>query len=88
MVFDRPGAGFGDVLVSDCLAGDQIMPFWMPKYCAHYFKAIARALPPVIFGKPSCGDRTERGKRAWQIFGALAVAWHQQCQNPDAHFRP
>ena len=43
VVFDRLGVLFDGVLVSDCLAGYEIMPFRMPKSCADYFKAIAQA---------------------------------------------
>ena len=43
MIFDTLGAHFGGVLVSDCLACYENLPFIMHKCYAHHLKAIAQA---------------------------------------------
>lgn len=43
VVFDTLGAHFGGVLVSDCLASYENLPFTMHKCYAHHLKAIAQA---------------------------------------------
>ncbi len=43
VVFDTLGAHFGGVLVSDCLATYENLPFTMHKCYAHHLKAIAQA---------------------------------------------
>ena len=176
VVFDTLGAHFGGVLVSDCLASYENLPFTMHKCYAHHLKAIAQArdrkpenrrsffrelanllraamaldrlrqdLPPPEFGrireqlddvadvllgptrndpdeervanrlrkrrqwlftfldypnveatnnraeralrpaviarKLSCGNKTERGKRTWEILASLAATCHQRGQD-------
>ena len=43
VIFDTLGAHFGGVLVSDCLACYENLPFIMHKCYAHHLKAIAQA---------------------------------------------
>ena len=183
VVFDTLGAHFGGVLVSDCLASYENLPFIMHKCYAHHLKAIAQArdrkpegqrsffheltgllrsamaldrlrhdLPPpefarirqhlddradlllgptrndpdeerianrlrkrrrwlftfldyaeveatnnraeralrpaVIARKLSCGNKTERGKRTWEILASLAATCHQRGQDLVEHLRP
>ncbi len=183
VVFDTLGAHFGGVLVSDCLASYENLPFTMHKCYAHHLKAIAQArdrkpedqrtffheltgllhaamtldrlrgdLPPpefarirqqldqranalldptrndpdeerianrlrkrrqwlftfldhagveatnnraeralrpaVIARKLSCGNKTERGKRTWEILASLAATCHQRGQDLVEHLRP
>jgi hypothetical protein len=183
VVFDTLGAHFGGVLVSDCLASYENLPFIMHKCYGHHLKAIAQArdrkpedqrsffheltgflrsamaldrlrhdLPPpefarirqhlddradlllgptrndpdeerianrlrkrrqwlftfldhpgveatnnraeralrpaVIARKLSCGNKTERGKRTWEILASLAATCHQRGQDLVEHLRP
>ena len=183
VIFDTLGAHFGGVLVSDCLACYENLPFIMHKCYAHHLKAIAQArdrkpealrsffqglsallrsamtldrlrhdLPPpefarirqhlngradlilrptrndpdeerianrlrkrrqwlftfldypnveatnnraeralrpaVIARKLSCGNKTERGKRTWEILASLAATCHQRGQDLVEHLRP
>ena len=183
VVFDTLGAHFGGVLVSDCLASYEKLPFTMQKCYAHHLKAIAQArdrkpedqrvffcelatmlrsamtlgrlrndLPPpefarvrqhletradvllnptrsdpdeerianrlrkrrrwlftfldypsveatnnraeralrpaVIARKLSCGNKTERGKRTWEILASLAATCHQRGQDLVEHLSP
>ncbi len=183
VVFDTLGAHFGGVLVSDCLASYENLPFIMHKCYGHHLKAIAQArdrkpedqrsffhelsgllrsamalnrlrhdLPPpefarirhhlddranvllgptrndpdeervanrlrkrrewlftfldypgveatnnraeralrpaVIARKLSCGNKTERGKRTWEILASLAATCHQRGQHLAEHLRP
>ena len=183
VVFDTLGAHFGGVLVSDCLASYENLPFIMHKCYGHHLKAIAQArdrkpedqrsffheltallrsamaldrlrhdLPPpefarirqhlddradlllgptrndpdeervanrlrkrrrwlftfldyaeveatnnraeralrpaVIARKLSCGNKTERGKRTWEILASLAATCHQRGEDLVEHLRP
>lgn len=183
VVFDTLGTHFGGVLVSDCLASYESLPFTMHKCYAHHLKAIAQArdrkpedqrsffhelaallrsamaldhlrhdVPPpefarirqhldthadallgptrndpdeerianrlrkrqqwlftfldhpgveatnnraeralrpaVIARKLSCGNKTERGKRTWEILASLAATCHQRGQDLTQHLRP
>ncbi len=183
VVFDTLGAHFGGVLVSDCLASYENLPFIMHKCYGHHLKAIAQArdrkpedqrsffheltgllrsamaldrlrhdLPPpefarirqhldqradallgptrndpdeerianrlrkrrrwlftfldyagveatnnraeralrpaVIARKLSCGNKTERGKRTWEILASLAATCHQRGQDLVEHLHP
>ena len=48
-----------------------------------------RALrPAVIARKLSCGNKTERGKRTWEILASLAATCHQRGQDLTQHLRP
>jgi len=48
-----------------------------------------RALrPAVIARKLSCGNKTERGKRTWEILASLAATCHQRGQNLVELLRP
>ena len=48
-----------------------------------------RALrPAVIARKLSCGNKTERGKRTWEILASLAATCHQRGQDLVEHLRP
>ena len=183
VVFDTLGAYFGGVLISDCLASYENLPYVMHKCYAHHLKAIAAArdrkpedqrsyfhdlsallhaamtldrlrgdLPPpefvrirqqldqraealilptrpdpdeervanrlrkrrpwlftfldhpgveatnnraeralrpaVIARKLSCGNKTERGKRTWEILASLAATCHQRGQDLVELLRP
>lgn len=183
VVFDNLGARFQGVLVSDCLASYENLPFTMHKCYAHHLKAISRArerkpqdqrayfdevrgllhaammldrirndLPPpafdrarrhldiharallvppridaeeervanrlrkrlqwlftfldkpgveatnnraeralrpaVIARKLSCGNKTERGSRTWEILASLAQTCHQRGQDFVEQIRP
>jgi transposase len=183
VVFDTLGAHFAGVLVSDCLASYENLPFTMHKCYGHHLKAIAQArdrqpedqrsffqeltallrsamtldrlrhdLPPPAFGpirqhlgtradvllgprpkdpdeerianrlrkrrqwlftfldypgveatnnraeralrpaviarKLSCGNKTDRGKRTWEILASLAATCHQRGQDLVEHLRP
>ncbi|MCH9033415.1 MAG: IS66 family transposase [Planctomycetes bacterium] len=183
VVFDTLGAHFGGVLVSDCLASYENLPFIMHKCYGHHLQAIAQArdrkpedqrsffheltallrsamaldrlrhdLPPpefarirqhlddradlllgptrndpdeervanrlrkrrrwlftfldyagveatnnraeralrpaVIARKLSCGNKTERGKRTWEILASLAATCHQRDEDLVEHLRP
>jgi hypothetical protein len=63
VVFDTLGAHFGGVLVSDCLATYENLPFTMHKCYAHHLKAIAQAR-----------DRKPEDQRAY--FHELAALLH------------
>jgi len=41
----------------------------------------AHSPPAVITRKLSCGNKTLRGKRTWEILTSLAATCHQQDQN-------
>lgn len=183
VVFDTLGVHFGGVLVSDCLASYENLPFIMHKCYGHHLKAISQArdrkpedqqsffreltgllrsamtldrlrhdLPPpefaqirqhlddradlllgptrndpdeerianrlrkrrrwlftfldyaeveatnnraerasrpaVIARKLSCGNKTERGKRTWEILASLATTCHQRGEDLVEHLRP
>ena len=48
-----------------------------------------RALRPVVIvRKLSCGHKTERGKRTWEILGGLAATCTQRGQNLVELLRP
>ena len=48
-----------------------------------------RALrPAVIARKLSCGNKTERGKRTWEILASLAATCHQRGPNLVELLRP
>ena len=48
-----------------------------------------RALrPAVIARKLSCGNKTERGKRTWEILASLAATGHQRGEDLVEHLRP
>ena len=48
-----------------------------------------RALrPDVIARKLSCGNKTERGKRTWEILASLAATCHQRDEDLVEHLRP
>jgi hypothetical protein len=183
VVLDTLGETFGGVLVSDCLASYENLPYTMHKCYGHHLKAIAQArdrkpldergyfeqlrgllhaammldrlrtdLPPPVFAqarrgldsqadallgptrrdpdeervanrlrkrrrwlftfldypqvdatnnraerglrpaviarKLSCGNKTERGKRTWEILTTLAATCHQRAQDFVEHLRP
>jgi transposase len=183
VVLDTLGTRFGGVLVSDCLASYENLPYTMHKYYAHHLKAITQArdrkpldargyleqlrgllhaamtldrlrtdLPPPVFAqarrglddqanalliptrrdpdeervanrlrkrrhwlftfldypgveatnnraerglrpaviarKLSCGNKTERGKRTWEILTSLAATCHQRAQDFVDRLRP
>ena len=44
--------------------------------------------PAVIARKLSCGNKTERGKRTWEVLASLAATWSQRQQDFVEHLRP